>query len=670
MLSPKRWAQVKGVLKALRPWVSPDSYRPLILLFVVVMGVVLAPLAVDVGDALLYALPRWVRLLAGQATLVFLMGLGLFRLWQVKPADAWPAPESVPQQHAAMPSAAWMPWALGLPAASLAFPIMVNPDGLGFADWDFVLDKFEALRRTVLVWRQFPWWNPWSRGGFPLAAEPQIGAVSIATPLILTLGTGVGLRIAAILCLIIAVQGAYRLGILWLREPWSAAAVALTYGLNGGVIINTAQGYVLAMSYGVVPWLAYHAFRIDRGDSDALWLGFWLAFAVMNGIQYLTFYGSLLAGLIWLRTLRLQGRSERVRLAGRTVAAAAMFLALCGWRLAVVLPVLLDDKRERVTFWNESIFSIFRHLITRPDPDWSTALPGRFHARYIDLACYVGPIVLILAFLSLKKGWRWWHTLTVIAVWLAVGSVQSYHPSAWLRSWPVFSSLHVVTRWRYLAVLGIGLAAGSVLARWRGSGNRRMRLAASLAVIAIAADFVWLGFQQFPLAFSVRPAPELFPGPPVPTIVNVREGLGYPCAMRGYGVIEGYEPMLSYYRNALTLRRARDDKDYRGEAWTARGIVQPVFWSPNHIVFHVEPGEEVHVNQNPGSWWWANGTPAFPGRRCAELTVPFAVKADHRGRLDLQIRPPGLWFGIGLHVIGAAVLGALGLARLRAEQWR
>ena len=145
---------------------------------------------------------------------------------------------------------------LRLGVLSLAFPILQGLDGMGFADWDFVLDKFEAMRRTILIWGQFPWWNPWSRGGFPLAAEPQIGAVSIATPLVLTLGTSIGLRISAIFCLLIAVEGTYRLAWIWFREPWAAAAVALVYGLNGAVIISTALGYVLAMSYCSLPWLA------------------------------------------------------------------------------------------------------------------------------------------------------------------------------------------------------------------------------------------------------------------------------------------------------------------------------------------------------------------------------------------------------------------------------
>jgi hypothetical protein len=159
----------------------------------------------------------------------------------------------------------------------------------------------------------------------------------------------------------------------------------------------------------------------------------------------------------------------------------------------------------------------------------------------------------------------------------------------------------LVTRWRYLAILGLGFAVGSVVARWRASPRPALRTLALAVVGMIAADFIVLGYQQLPLAFSVRPGPKSFPGPPVPDVVYVRDGLGYPCAMRGYGVIRGYEPMLSYYLGAPTLRRAREDADYRGEAWTEDGTVRPVSWTPNRLVFQVKPGQVVFVNQNPGS---------------------------------------------------------------------
>jgi hypothetical protein len=204
--------------------------------------------------------------------------------------------------------------------------------------------------------------------------------------------------------------------------------------------------------------------------------------------------------------------------------------------------------------------------------------------------------------------------------------------------------------------LGLGLAAGSAVARWRRSVNAYVRSIAAFLTLIIGIDFVVLAYQQFPLAFSIPANSRFFPGPPVGTIVNVRGGRGYPCVLRGYGVIQGYEPMLSYRRDAPTLRRAREDPDYRGEAWTADGPIEPVYWSPNRVVFQVAPGQEVFINQNPGSWWWVNGRPAFPGRRCAELMVPFVVRADAAGRLELEIHPTGLTTGLALQATGLGLL--------------
>jgi hypothetical protein len=121
--------------------------------------------------------------------------------------------------------------------------------------------------------------------------------------------------------------------------------------------------------------------------------------------------------------------------------------------------------------------------------------------------------------------------------------------------------------------------------------------------------------------------------------------------------------MLSYRRDAPTLRKARGEPGYRGESWTVEGEVHPIFWSPNRLIFRVRPGQDVFINQNPGSWWRANGRRIFGGRRCAEPMWPFAARADQDGRLELSIDPPGWPFGIALHVLGAGLLGIAVLAR-------
>jgi hypothetical protein len=473
------------------------------------------------------------------------------------------------------------------------------------------------------------------------------------------------LRLATVLCVGIAIEGAYRLAWLWLREPWAAAAAALVYGLNGAVAVSLATGYIIAMSYASLPWLAYHAFRIGGSLSHGVWLGLWMAFTLLNGLQYISLYALVLAAAVGLRAVRSGPPACRRVLLRNAAAAAGCFFLLAGWRLATVYLVLRDDRREAMTLWDEPIAAIGRHLLVRPTLDWP-AIAGRHWDWYVSVTSYIGPIVAGLALLSLRTGWRWWHALVLLSGWLAIGGRHWYQPSYWLADWPFIGSMHVVTRWRFLAMLGLGLAAGSVLADWRRSGRPVVRMMAAALSLAIGGDLVALAHQQARLAFSVPPDPRSYPGPPVAGIVNVRDGLGYPCVLRGYGVIRGYEPMLSYHRDAPTLRRAREDPDYRGEAWTPEGEVRPVSWSPNRVVFRVEPGEEVFINQNPGSWWLVNGCRMFAGRRCAEPMLPFVARADDHGWLEVRIVPPGWGVGLLLHAIGAALLAAACLGRRRS----
>lgn len=632
--------------------------RPLAfgLLMVLPFAVLLGPLAVD----LFFAIPWSVRKAAGWVIVAALAALALLRVVSVKPGESW-VPQEPPDDHRSRPWAdRSLPWLLQAATASLAWPFLREPEALPLGDWDLYLAHFEAARRSILLWNQFPWWGPYSSGGFPLAGNPQVGVVSPGMALVLLFGTSVGLRLATILWMMIAVEGTRRLAMLWLREPWGAALAALVYGLNGGVLIYSVAGYYVPLNYWVLPWLLLCVIRLGEPGPRGFALGAWLALAVLTGIHYLLIFSGCVAAVIGLRHLRfhLPVPGQPARIARQLLVGFGVALALTGWRLATTAHVVLDFPHEQAPSTVQSLLYALLCWTGRPSP---TELASTTEPIFWETNAYVGLLVVGLAAVSLRHGLRWWHLLAAVAFWLAFGGWSVWHPSYWLGQLPVFRSTHVVSRWRLVAALGVGLAAGSTVARWRSSQGTWGRRLAAFLVILVGADLIGYGHSILPLAFS-RPrssAPD--PGPPVRNIVQIGDGPEAIPVERGYGVIRAHETQLGYDRDRPTARRARGEPGYRGEAWTEAGPIEPELWSPNLLVFCAQPGQRVEVNQNPGSWWLVNGQPDYASMRCAETSGTLSGLADSSGRLVLRIAPPWLAWGwacqgIGLLMIAAAPL--------------
>jgi hypothetical protein len=618
------------------------------------MLVFLTPLVLD----LFYVIPWPVRKEGARALFLGLVAISAWRLWQVRLTDEMPDADERPSR--------WYPWVFVLVCAALAVPLLRHPTYIETGDWDAFLSRYESIRRTILVFGEFPWWDPWTRGGFPLAANPWCGVVGVATPLVLALGTRVGMRLATLVCFFLAAEGTRRLARLWGIEPWSTVAAGFIFAVNGGMIDAAVAHYGLPMCYAALPWMLYYTFRLDRRPADGFWLGFWLAFNVLNGILYFSVYAAMIGAVVWVRVARARSDRARRALLAHSVIALGTWLALAGWRLATTGWVYHDFPRHHESGWDMSLGDLLNYLLSRPSREVLARLNGT-GSPFWELTCYIGPVVLGLALVSMIWGWRWWHTLAFICGWLAMGAVHWYQPSYWLKYWPLFSTMYVVTRWRYMAMLGVALAASSVLSRWRSSRRPGARRLAAVLMLVIAADYLRYGYEALPASFCLAPSESLFPGPPVRDVVQVADSLGFPAIARGYGVIHGFEALLGYNPNVPTARVWRGHPDYVGEAWTDDGPVTPRSWSPNHITFQVKPGQAVTINQNPGSWWLVNGRRAFAGLRCAETLRQFTVRADDQGRLDLRIRPRGLELGMGLHVAGAilVVIGWVGSRSLR-----
>jgi hypothetical protein len=617
------------------------------------------------GPDLFMSIPWRVRWWMGElAFLAVVLGFLTFKIFRSQP-QPWALLD--PAHDPARTAQRVVAWGLQAITLSFAYPLFSRPEGWGaLGDWDLHLQWYEAMRQSVLRFGQFPWWNPWNSGGWLLAAEPQFGLVALDTPLVLLFGTTVGLRLALIVDLMLAVEGTRRLARLWFADPAAVATAAVVYGWNGAIIIAATGNRALPMAYPFLPWLLYFAFQVDRGRRQAIWLGVTAAASVLAVIQYPTFYAAAITAIVLgIGFLARRGAAERLRYAVHLGIAAGICLVLCGWRLAMSGLVFRDFPRILVPTADYSLRNWFDSLVHRsiPPPDIYTHTFTLSPDWFPELACYVGPVVVALAVISVAWGWRWWHTLALVCFTLAWGGVQVYQPSYWMKEWPVFSSMHVVSRWRIPGVLGLALAAASAI-EGLGARTGRFRLIGAGLAVWIVVDLALYAHQCLPAAWSVPPADVHYPdGPTVGTIVNLHHWeffgntQGFQCLERGYGVIGGYCPQLGYDRAGRpTARRWLGQPDYRGESWNDRSTLEPVMWSPNRIEFRVGPHEQVEINQNPGSWWMANGAPAFPEFRCAELQKPFLVGADAQGRLVLEIRPRGIGLALWLTLAGVGLL--------------
>lgn len=646
--------------RSLRKTLGQPRFWPVWALLAANLVVGLGPLAIDV----LLTIPWPVRKVAGHSAFLAIVGLGLVRLMRIKPGDRWWTDAPRKADPADRPIA----WALRLIGLAVAVPLFRNSQGLGYSDWDLYLEKFEAIRQSILIWHQFPWWTPWCRGGFPLTGNPQFGVVSVAMPFVLGFGTLAGLRMAAACCALLAIEGAYRLARLWTDEPWSAAAAALIYATSGPAISSFMGGYYVPMSYLFPPWLIYYAFRLGERRFDAIALGAWAGLGAANSLHYLLVYGMLVAGLVAIRAIRVGwDRPGPWWMVGQVLLAAGVCLLVCGWRLPSMYLVMRDFP-HLVPGWPGWLDDLANSLLKRPSLARFETIPTALQFVFFERNSYVGVLAAALAVGGLLLGWRWWHSMAILSGWMAIGSNDWWQAGYWLQSWPVFASMHMIYRWRILAMIGVGLAVAQPLADWRRSTSRTRRWLAIACVLGLAADYLALGNELVPIAFQIESDAELFPEPDLqgkPTL-QLREGLGYPCQVRGYGLLNGYENLLGYRRDSPSIRQAVGEPGYQGEAWTDRGMVEPVEWGPNRIVFQVEPDEEVEINQNPGSWWLVNGERIFADWRCAEPMRPFRARANSEGILELRIIPPtqgAEWVVEGLGLVLAVIGLSLGRRR-------
>jgi len=563
-----------------------------------------------------------------------------------------------------------------LAVALWALPIWFTPGMTGIGDWDSASNRLEAVRRTVLEFRQWPGHNPWLTGGVPLLGMPYYNIFSISGLLGLVFGTYWGLRLGILVCLLISFVGAWKLSSIWWRYPFIKLVFSFYLVANPALIYHLSGGHIAFQPFLFMPLLFYFLLRFKEDRWSGLKAAIVLGVAFNDSPSYMVQYGMLILGCLYAYLFASNYKENARALIRWIIIFIPAFLTLIFYRTITVLQTALDFPR--VSDWKTHYewIALLKYYLF-PYTEFTTVASCQWCNSTAEVCSYVGIVAFIMVLLSFRQGFRWWHGAMLLLVWAGIGNDSYFHIMYWIQKIPTFSSHLCFARIRVFTLLFVGIAATSGLnyiwIKCKNHGFRPLRyVAIGIGILMVAEVMLvshlimksshvklapWTGDSPTNKFQNISSLPRSANSPENVLFVHraVRMNLGW---LRGYG--DSQFPDNS-------ARIGRDEPGYIGEYHQDGSVVEPVYWSPNRILLKgLDPKTPLVVNMNPGSPWYNNGKKLFPQYRIVEMRQPFEVMPDENGVVELTYKYPGQKLGV-MGTIALSVISVLVISLYRKK---
>ncbi len=535
--------------------------------------------------------------------------------------------------------------ALSLPILLLMMPVIISHNRMGSSDWDIFFAYHEAIRRVVLIYHQFPWWNPWISGGVPLFANPQNGLLSIETPFIMVFGTIWGMKLAAVVYMIAGFWGMY-----WLLRQLQTALtprVLLSYiwVLSTFVTFHFWPGHYTFLLYLLTPWLFFFAMKLREGWWWTAAFGLAVGFFMNTNLHYITVQ-ALLILFCWLIG-QLIVEEDKKRLLKRMLAGGALALILIAPKLYFAnqyvsqFAVPGSGLIQQTLSLSQGAEAFLLPLHSDP------VRPFVGVVGWWEVSAYAGITTIALFFMAAFKfgsGYRKDRKINLGLVFLAaalltfiigLGPFARFSPYNLLRHLPIFESMQVPSRWFGWTILFILLTI-SRLKNW----GRVPIILLSLAV----AELTFINLKAMHTVFPYPVPPAVAQGSfqqyesfGQMTGYGIGKAIGsdmYQSTISNYGEINGYEPLVN--RAMLGKKAAACGINLGCNLVSSNAEV--TYWSPNVIKIKRLADGPISVNVNPGSYWLVNGHRAFPDYKVAEPGKKFIIN-PRATDIELRIDP-------------------------------
>jgi hypothetical protein len=488
-------------------------------------------------------------------------------------------------------------------------------DSLGAQDWDLNFFYTESAARS-LRGGEFPFWNPFYKGGMPLLENPQARSITPVTILAVFTDGVRATKISVLFHLLAGVAGSFFLirTALGIQSQAMIVPVVLI-PFCGYLPQHIFAGHANFLSIVLLPWAAAGFILFEKHEKlrYALLFSASIAWMVWDGhiygfLQCVVLFGLwAVARFVILRDIRTIQRAILL----------ALFTA--GWTAPRLIPevwYILEQgvySDKQYTFLSLSnVLQIF--LSHSQHPLFARNWPGQEYSWW-EYGNYTGIIPLVLFALSLPFLRRddWPVLMVLLFVLLLVpGDFHPLSPAHLLSALPGFGSMRSSGRWSILAIPLISILMAAGLDRALRRTGPRMRTGASvllvLAAFAFCAD---IKSNRKPLEgiFNLGHAQDLVfrKNADIVTRVKMPDYGANSSQLAGIlntvSVRDGYDML-----NSNTSALAEGEPGYRGEYYLLRGgEVKPLSWSQNRISFSIltDAPDTLIINQNYDSGWRA-----------------------------------------------------------------
>jgi hypothetical protein len=566
-------------------------------------------------------------------------------------------------------------------------PVLAHAHGYGRDGWDAAESQRYLVSRSLRLFHEVPWWDPYTCGGHPAwgAFEGDTAVVTPALPAYLLLSLPVAMRVEVVLSALWCAAGAWALASRFTKSWPARAFLVALFAVDGRFALQLAAGNTAHLAYAWMPWALFlfdqAAGTAPRASRDrtrsAVLAGACVAMMVYaGGVDALPQTAVLLAAYALILALA----TRRIAPLGMLAATAAAGFGLSAPKLLPALAVL-----RRFPPSGDAGGSLdptqLTQLLTNREQGFAIGHAGIPDGAWHDVGMYVGwpALILLGAGVLASRGTRArpLAALGGVCLVLGLGAFSTRAPWVLFHELPIADREHVAARWLYPAILLFACVAVASFERVASHAERwrpRLEVVALLGVAWIAWDVGTVA--RYPLMNHLAEAgptnPEVTPafrtverapheleyqgGDPGPTTLStMRANLGsLECdtfdglSSRGGRAPSGSDDGVRPFRHGA---RDAGDSAYRGEVFldAGGGGATVAGWSPDGLdvaVQAAQPGALVVVNQNYDPGWSVDGAPALDHTGLVAARVSSSAQT-----LRFRYRPVGLVPGLVVFVL-------------------